>query len=107
MSANFSVYVVIMAASVIVVGIGVLGLLLHRNPIRMLISLEVSFNGVLLLVLYLGWILKEPVLSSNVGLFAVGVSSGELALMVSIIMALFRKGYLEVLDQEEMEVEEK
>jgi len=106
-SANFSVYVVIMAASVIVVGIGVLGLLLHRNPIRMLISLEVSFNGVLLLVLYLGWILKEPVLSSNVGLFAVGVSSGELALMVSIIMALFRKGYLEVLDQEEMEVEEK
>jgi NADH-quinone oxidoreductase subunit K len=86
---------------------GMFGLLRHRNPIRMLLSLEVSFNGVLLLLLYIGWILDYPLEGSNMALFAIGVSSSELALMVSIMMAMFKEGYLKTLDQEELkEVEE-
>ncbi|MDP7976890.1 MAG: NADH-quinone oxidoreductase subunit K [TACK group archaeon] len=100
-------YPFIFIGSIAVMVIGMFGLLRHRNPIRMLLSLEVSFNGVLLLLLYMGWVLSSPLAGSSMALFAIGVSSSELALMVSIMMAMFKEGYLKILDQEELkEVEE-
>jgi len=102
----FLVYPLVLLSSIAVITLGVIGLLIHRNPIRMLLSLEVSFNGVLLLLLYSGWVVGKPVFSSSLALFAIAISSSELALMVSIIMALFREGYMKTLDQNELEVEE-
>lgn len=96
------VYPVILIASVFVFLMGVVGLLMHRSPVRMLLSLEVSFNGILLLLLYLGWVLGNPVGGSELAIFAIAVSSSELAVIISVIMALFREGHLKVMSQDEL-----
>jgi len=92
----------VLAASVFAASMGGFGVIMHRNPIRMLLSLEVSFNGFLLLLLWSSWAVGDPVMASGLGLIGIGVSSAELALMVSIMMALFKGGYIRRLDEDEL-----
>ncbi|MCE4605844.1 MAG: NADH-quinone oxidoreductase subunit K [Desulfurococcales archaeon] len=83
----------------LLISIGVYGFAATRNLIRMLLSLEIVFNGVFLVILEV--ITSAPVYATILGVILVSVVSAEVAVVVAIIAAYYRK--TGVLDSESAE----
>ncbi len=70
------------------IAIGAYGLTATNNMFRMLLSLEVIFNGVLLAVV--AFLSFNPVYATAIGVILVSVVSAEIIVVVAIIAGLFR-----------------
>ena len=71
---------------------GLLGVLLRRNLIGMLISVELMLNGANLNFMAFNRLLApEPAVGQIFTLFVMGLAAAEAAIGLSIILALFRQ----------------
>lgn len=75
--------------SFILLSIGIIGLTINRNIIKMLLSLEVMFNSSLLLLLSLSTI-SNPLGGSLIAIFAITLAGAEVGVLVSILIMMFR-----------------
>ncbi|MCE4617425.1 MAG: NADH-quinone oxidoreductase subunit K [Desulfurococcales archaeon] len=71
------------------VSIGVYGAVATRNLIRILLSLEVAFNGFLLFILSV--VAARSLPATALGVLLVAVVSGEVAVVVALVAAYYRK----------------
>ncbi len=83
----------------ILISMGVYGFTATRNLVRMLLSLEITFNGVFLVLMTL--ITAVPLYATLLGVILIGVVSAEVAVVVAIIAAYYRR--TGVLDSESSE----
>lgn len=79
---------VVMLAAAIIIGIGGYGVTSSRSLFRQLLSIEVIFNGLLVLVLSL--ISFDAVMATYFGIIAISVVSAEVIVVVSILVAYMR-----------------
>jgi NADH-quinone oxidoreductase subunit K/NAD(P)H-quinone oxidoreductase subunit 4L len=71
---------------------GLLGVLLRRNLIGMLISVELMLNGANLnFMAFNRFLAPEPAVGQIFTLFVMGLAAAEAAIGLSIILALFRQ----------------
>ncbi len=70
--------------------IGAYGAVIHRNAVRILISLELMFNAELLLLLALASYVN-PMNGFILSLFVIALTSSEIGVIVPIIVLLFRR----------------
>ncbi|MEM1545637.1 MAG: NADH-quinone oxidoreductase subunit NuoK [Candidatus Methanomethylicia archaeon] len=75
--------------SFILLSIGIIGLTINRNIIKMLLSLEVMFNSSLLLLLSLSTI-SNPLGGSLIAIFSITLAGAEVGVLVSILIMMFR-----------------
>lgn len=86
---SLSVYVIIAAA---LFSLGLFGVLMRRNLIGMLISIELMLNGANLnFMAFNRFLAPEPAVGQIVTLFVMGIAAAEAAIGLSIILALFRR----------------
>ncbi len=97
----------ILIAGIFVLELGIAGLVYNRNLVKMLLSLEVSFNGAILLVLYISWMLFRPQLAGSLVFFSIILAIGEISIILSVLIYMFRMKMLNELDQDEIEDDEK
>jgi NAD(P)H-quinone oxidoreductase subunit 4L len=93
--------------------ISVYGILSSRNMVRMLISIEVMFNSVVLAILSLGNLLAfsggaqaVPILVSIV-IFAIALAVSEIVLIFSIMIGVVRFRVARDVDTEELVTKER
>ncbi|MDT7894621.1 MAG: NADH-quinone oxidoreductase subunit K [Desulfurococcales archaeon] len=93
--------------------ISVYGILSSRNMVRMLISIEVMFNSVVLVILSLGNLLAfsggaqaVPILVSIV-IFAIALAVSEIVLIFSIMIGVVRFRVARDIDTEELVTKER
>ncbi len=98
-------YELIVLVAVAVSTIGVYGAISRRNPVKILLSIEVIFNGVLLLLLYMAW-LSSPAGGATLAILLIGLAVGEIALIFTILIAILRFGVVPRMDVEEFTVKE-
>ncbi len=83
-----SLQYVVLATSIALVAIGVYGLTSSNNLVRQLLSIEVLFNGVVLLV--------AAIASANPGMLTlllvvlVSVVSGEVIIVMALVISMYR-----------------
>jgi NADH-quinone oxidoreductase subunit K len=75
--------------SSILLAIGIIGLTINRNIIKMLLSLEIMFNSSLLFLLSLSTI-SNPVGGSLIAILAITLAGAEVGVLVSILIMMFR-----------------
>lgn len=72
--------------------LGLLGVLLRRNLIGMLISVELMLNGANVnFMAFNRFLTPEPAVGQIITLFVMGLAAAEAAIGLSIILALFRQ----------------
>lgn len=82
-------YLVIAA---VLFSLGLLGVLLRRNLIGMLISVELMLNGANVnFMAFNRFLAPEPAVGQIITLFVMGLAAAEAAIGLSIILALFRQ----------------
>ncbi len=72
----------------ILAALGVYGMASSRNLLRQLLSIEVLFNAILIVVLVLASF--DPVIATQLGVLLIAVVSGEVIVLVSVIVAFYR-----------------
>lgn len=86
---SLTVYLIIAAA---LFSLGLFGVLMRRNLIGMLISIELMLNGANLnFMAFNRFLAPEPAVGQIVALFVMGIAAAEAAIGLSIILALFRR----------------
>jgi NADH-quinone oxidoreductase subunit K len=94
---------ILLVTSAIIIGIGAYGLTASSNLLRQLLSVEVMFNGLLLLVIPI--LAGSSYLATYFGIIAISVVSVEVIVVVSILIAFLRQyRSLSSSDLEESEV---
>ena len=83
-------YHLILIIASIVFTIGVYGLLCKRNMLKMLLSVEVMFNSVLLFLLTLSSLTSTPAIGGVAALLAIGIAAAEVGVIVSLAVLMFR-----------------
>ncbi len=84
-----TVYLVIAA---VLFSLGLFGVLMRRNLIAMLISLELMLNGASInFMAFNRFLAPEPAVGQIVTLFIMGLAAAEAAIGLSIILTLFRR----------------
>src|SRR5256712_9080156 len=79
------------AVSVILLGIGIYGLIAKRNAIRILVSVELSYNAANLNVIGFARLRNPPIVTGQViVLFTIALAAMEAAVGLSIIILLCR-----------------
>lgn len=73
----------------VLVGVGAFGAVTSRSAVKVLISLEVMFNGVLLALLSLASGVPEE--ASSLALLAISLSGVEVGILVSVFVLLYRR----------------
>ncbi len=73
----------------VLIGLGALGAITARSAVKVLISLEVMFNGALLALLMLAATIPNE--ASSLALVAISLSGVEVGVLVSIFVLLFRR----------------
>ncbi|MFP3230183.1 MAG: NADH-quinone oxidoreductase subunit K [Caldisphaera sp.] len=81
--------VIVMMVSAIIIGIGAYGVTSSRSLFRQLLSIEVIFNGLLVLVLSL--LSFNVVMATYFGIVIISVVSAEVIVVVSILVAYMRQ----------------
>ena len=98
--------------SSVLVAISIYGLLSSRNIIRILISIEILFNAVILIAL--GTANSLAILAPNMEMyrtvgsliiFSIGLAVAEIVIVFSILMAIFKFGILKRVDTKELPIE--
>lgn len=88
-SGNLNTYLIIAAILLI---IGLYGMLQHRSLIGMLISSEFILNGAALnFMAFNRFVAPNPAVGQIYTLFIMGIAAAEAAIVVSIIIAVYRK----------------
>lgn len=88
-SGNLNTYLIISAILLI---IGLYGMLQHRSLIGMLISSEFILNGAALnFMAFNRFVAPNPAVGQIYTLFIMGIAAAEAALVISIIIAVYRK----------------
>lgn len=88
-SNNLNTYLIIAA---ILLVIGLYGMLRHRSLIGMLISSEFILNGAALnFMAFNRFVAPNPAVGQIYALFIMGIAAAEAAIVVSIIIAVYRK----------------
>ncbi|MBN2645610.1 MAG: NADH-quinone oxidoreductase subunit NuoK [Desulfuromonadaceae bacterium] len=88
-SDNLNTYLIIAA---ILLVIGLYGMLQHRSLIGMLISSEFILNGAgLNFMAFNRFVAPNPAVGQIYTLFIMGIAAAEAAIVVSIIIAVYRK----------------
>ncbi|EAT17385.1 NADH-quinone oxidoreductase subunit NuoK [Desulfuromonas acetoxidans] len=88
-SDNLNTYLIIAA---ILLVIGLYGMLRHRSLIGMLISSEFILNGAALnFMAFNRFVAPNPAVGQIYTLFIMGIAAAEAAIVVSIIIAVYRK----------------
>ncbi|MGQ9796365.1 NADH-quinone oxidoreductase subunit NuoK [Desulfosoma sp.] len=86
---SLTVYLIIAAA---LFSLGLFGVLMRRNLIGMLISIELMLNGANLnFMAFNRFLAPEPAVGQIVTLFVMGIAAAEAAIGLSIILAVFRR----------------
>ncbi len=86
---NLNTYLII---SAFLFSLGLLGVLQRRNLIGMLISVELMLNAANLnFMAFNRFLAPDPVVGQIIALFVMGLAAAEVAIGLSIILALFRK----------------
>ncbi len=86
---SLSVYLTVAA---VLFSLGLFGVLMRRNLIGMLISIELMLNGANLnFMAFNRFLAPEPAVGQIMALFIMGIAAAEAAIGLSIILALFRK----------------
>jgi len=94
---------ILLVTSAIIIGIGAYGLTASSSLLRQLLSVEVMFNGLLLLVIPI--LAGSSYLATYFGIIAISVVSVEVIVVVSILIAFLRQyRSLSSSDLEESEV---
>jgi NADH:ubiquinone oxidoreductase subunit K len=72
--------------------LGLMGVLLRRNLIGMLISIELMLNGANVnFMAFNRFLTPEPAVGQIITLFVMGIAAAEAAIGLSIILALYRQ----------------
>jgi len=79
---------IIYGISLALLAIGVYGATSTRSLLRMLLSIEVIFNGILLAIV--AYMSSNPVLDTLTSIVIVSVVSGEVIIVVALIVAFYR-----------------
>lgn len=88
-SANLNTYLIISAVLLV---IGLYGMVQHRSLIGMLISSEFILNGASLnFMAFNRFVAPNPAVGQIYTLFIMGIAAAEAAIVVSIIIAVYRK----------------
>jgi len=88
-SDNLNTYLIIAA---ILLVIGLYGMMRHRSLIGMLISSEFILNGAALnFMAFNRFVAPNPAVGQIYTLFIMGIAAAEAAIVVSIIIAVYRK----------------
>ncbi len=88
-SGNLNTYLIISAILLI---IGLYGMLQHRSLIGMLISSEFILNGAALnFMAFNRFVAPNPAVGQIYALFIMGIAAAEAAIVISIIIAVYRK----------------
>jgi NADH:ubiquinone oxidoreductase subunit K len=88
-SDNLNTYLII---SAILLVIGLYGMMRHRSLIGMLISSEFILNGAALnFMAFNRFVAPNPAVGQIYTLFIMGIAAAEAAIVVSIIIAVYRK----------------
>jgi NADH-quinone oxidoreductase subunit K/NAD(P)H-quinone oxidoreductase subunit 4L len=84
-----TVYLVIAA---VLFSLGLFGVLMRRNLVAMLISLELMLNGASInFMAFNRFLAPEPAVGQIVTLFIMGLAAAEAAIGLSLILTLFRR----------------
>jgi len=83
-----TVAAIALAGAAAMAGLGVYGLASSRNLLRQLLSIEVLFNAILLVLLVL--MAFEAVLATSLAVILVSVVAGEVIVVVAVIVAYYR-----------------
>jgi len=78
----------ILGASLAIIAVGVYGLTSSSNLIRQLISVEVIFNGVLLLVALIAS--TNPNMLTLLMVVLIAVVSGEVIVVIALVISMYR-----------------
>lgn len=78
------------AAGCLLVGLGFFGVASSKNTLRQIISLEVAFNGVVLLVASL--MLGEPLAATLLLVLLAAIATNETIVLVILALAYWRRG---------------
>jgi NADH:ubiquinone oxidoreductase subunit K len=88
-SANLNTYLII---SAILLVIGLYGMVQHRSLIGMLISSEFILNGAALnFMAFNRFVAPNPAIGQIYTLFIMGIAAAEAAIVISIIITVYRK----------------
>ncbi len=88
-SANLNTYLII---SAILLAIGLYGMIQHRSLIGMLISSEFILNGAALnFMAFNRFVAPNPAVGQIYTLFIMGIAAAEAAIVISIIITVYRK----------------
>jgi len=79
---------VAVVTSSVVAGLAAYGMASSRSFIRQMLSIEVLFNAILLAIIVIASV--NPVFTTALGVILVSVVSGEVIVLVSIIVAFYR-----------------
>ncbi len=89
MSVEAAVGEVALTAAAVMAAVGVYGLTASQNLVRQLLSIEVLFNAVLIMVILL--FSFNPVSATVFAITLIAVVSGEVIVVVAIIASLYRR----------------
>ncbi len=88
-SGNLNTYLIISAVLLV---IGLYGMIQHRSLIGMLISSEFILNGAALnFMAFNSFVAPNPAVGQIFVLFIMGIAAAEAAIVISIIIAVYRK----------------
>jgi len=79
---------VAVVTSSVIAGLAAYGMASSRSFIRQMLSIEVLFNAILLAIIVIASV--NPVLTSAFGVVLISVVSGEVIVLVSIMVAFYR-----------------
>jgi len=79
---------VVLGASLAIIAVGVYGLTSSSNLIRQLLSVEVIFNGVLLLLILIAS--ANPNMLTLLMVVLVSVVSGEVIVVIALVISMYR-----------------
>ena len=89
LSNNLNIYLVL---SVFLLVIGIYGMIRHKSFIGMLISTELVLNGAgLNFMAFNRFTAPDPAVGQIITLFIMGIAAAEAAIVVSFILAVYRK----------------
>ncbi len=89
LSGNLNVYLIL---AVFLLVIGIYGMIRHKSFIGMLISTELVLNGAgLNFMAFNKFTAPDPAVGQIITLFIMGIAAAEAAIVVSFILAVYRK----------------
>ncbi len=89
LSNNLNVYLIL---AVFLLVIGIYGMIRHKSFIGMLISTELVLNGAgLNFMAFNKFTAPDPAVGQIITLFIMGIAAAEAAIVVSFILAVYRK----------------